>query len=80
MPWKETTLKQQQEEFIALAKQEGVNRRELCRRFGISPTTAYKGLKRPDGTEHSRRPHHSPNKTPEAIEQAILTVRAEHPT
>ncbi len=80
MPWKEMTMRQQREEFIALAKQEGVNRRELCRRFGISPTTAYKWLKRSDGTEHSRRPHHSPNKTPEAIEQAILAVRAEHPT
>jgi len=27
------------EEFVQVALQTGVNRRELCRRFGISPKT-----------------------------------------
>ncbi|RVR10517.1 helix-turn-helix domain-containing protein, partial [Sinorhizobium meliloti] len=29
-------------EFVRLALEEGVNRRELCRRFGISPDIGYK--------------------------------------
>ena len=29
-------------EFVMLAQQEGANRRRLCDRYGISPTTAYK--------------------------------------
>ena len=33
-------------EFVALALQPGSNKRELCRRFGISAPTAYKWLKR----------------------------------
>ena len=34
------------EEFVQLALQAGVNRRELCRRFGIAPKTGYKWLMR----------------------------------
>ncbi len=33
-------------EFVRLALGEGVNRRELCRRFGISPDIGYKWLAR----------------------------------
>ena len=36
----------QRREFVRLAAQEGANRRELCRRFGISPETGYKWLRR----------------------------------
>jgi transposase-like protein len=36
----------QRREFVRLAKQEGANRRELCRRFGIHPDTGYKWLAR----------------------------------
>ena len=28
--------------FVMLFEQDGVNRRELCRRFGISPTIGYR--------------------------------------
>ena len=34
----------QRREFVRLAMQEGANRRELCRRFGIHPDTGYKWL------------------------------------
>ncbi len=34
------------EEFVLLARQESANRRDLCRRFGISPQTGYKWLER----------------------------------
>lgn len=71
-------------EFVKLATREGANVRELCRRYGISPTTGYKWIDRgADETEtyqdRSRRPLHSPNRTGEAIEQLILELRDEHP-
>ena len=46
MPWREVSLMDQRKEFIRLFGQADVNRRELCRRFGISPKTAYKWLER----------------------------------
>ena len=46
MPWREVSAMDQRREFALLAMQEGVNRRELCRRFGISPQTGYKWLAR----------------------------------
>ncbi len=86
MPWKEITAMSQRKEFVALALREGAKIRELCRAFGISPTTGYKWLKRYlEGGEEalvdrSRRPRHSPNRTSEQVEQVIVGVRDEHPT
>jgi len=83
MPWREVSVVEQRREFIALAMQEGANRRELCRRFGIHPDTAYKWLARgqagEDLTDRSRRPLSSPARTSAAIESAILAVRDAHP-
>ena len=36
MPLREKSVMEQRQEFVRLAGQDGVNRRELCRRFGIS--------------------------------------------
>jgi transposase InsO family protein len=71
-------------EFVMVARQEGANVRELCRRYGISPTTAYKWMARgADQTEtyqdRSRRPLRSPNRTGEKIEELVLAIRDEHP-
>jgi transposase-like protein len=44
MPWREVSVMDQRREFVRLVMQEGVNRRELCRRFGISPDVGYKWL------------------------------------
>ena len=46
MSWNTKDTMSLREEFVCLASQEGANRRELCRRFGISPQTAYKWLAR----------------------------------
>jgi transposase-like protein len=46
MPWNEVSVMDQRREFVKLALQEGANRRELCRRFGISPDVGYKWLAR----------------------------------
>ena len=72
-------------EFVTLARTPGANIRELCRRYGISPPTAYQLLERHarEGDagllERSRRPHNSPNRTPAALEQAVVDLREEHP-
>jgi transposase-like protein len=46
MPWREVSLMDQRQELVRLLQQPGINRRELCRRFGISAKTAYKWLSR----------------------------------
>ena len=46
MPWHEVSVMDQRREFVRLATQAGANRRELCRRFGISPDVGYKWLRR----------------------------------
>jgi len=46
MPWLEVSIVEQRREFVRLASQEGANRHELCRRFGIHPSTGYKWLAR----------------------------------
>jgi transposase-like protein len=68
MPWQEVSVMDQRREFVLLAMQEGVNRRELCRRFGISPDVGYKWLARWQAGDHeladrSRRPHVTPKRS-----------------
>ena len=46
MPWHQRDLMSLRREFVELALPEGVNRRELFRRFGISPRTGYKWIDR----------------------------------
>ena len=49
MPWKKVSIMDQWREFVRLAMQEGANRREFYRRFGIHPSTAYKWQALKDG-------------------------------
>ena len=73
-------------EACRLAAVEGANRRELCRRFGISAKTLYKWLPRYEAkgaaglVEQSRRPNRSPSRTSDEMEAAVLAVRRENPT
>ncbi len=84
MPWREVSTVDQRREFVALASLEGANRRELCRRFGISAQTGYKWLSRsrtdaPDLSDRSRRPHSNPLRSSGAIEASVLAIRDAHP-
>lgn len=85
MAWQPKDLMDIKREFVALAQQEGANRRELCRRFGISPKTGYALLKRfaAEGpaafTAQSRKPHNSPTRTCPDLESAVVALRREHP-
>lgn len=85
MPWNEVSTIELRREFVSLAGNDGANIRFLCQRFGISTKTGYKWLGRyAQGgsaalTDQSRRPHHSPRRTDDALEQAVLGLRAKHP-
>src|SRR5919206_61306 len=84
MGWSEVSIMSARREFVTLARQAGANIRELCRRYGISATTAYKWIERgSDETEtyedRSRRPRHSPNATDVAMVERILEERDAHP-
>lgn len=86
MPFEVKSTMDQRREFVLLATPEGANRRALCRRFGLSPTTGKKWRDRAqaDGREalgdHSRRPHTSPAQTPPETEAQVITLRTAHPT
>jgi transposase InsO family protein len=81
MPFREVSAMDQKQEFVVFAAAEGANVRELCRRFGVSPTTGYKWLARYRQAgmaglgERSRRPRSSPFRTPAAVEAKVLEVR-----
>ena len=83
MPWRKVSIMDQRWEFVQLALQDGANRRELCRRFGIHPDTGYKWLERwtsgEELADRSRRPRSSPKRTEASIEERVLAVRDAHP-
>ena len=84
MSWEEVSTVQLRTEFVLLARQEGANVRQLCRRFNISPSTAYKWLSRfeKSGAEglnnQSRRPKTSPKRCADEVEKQILNVSQEY--
>ncbi len=84
MPWQEVSTMSLRREFVVLAQHEMVNMRLLCRRFGISPKTGYKWVRRFGEAgglglvDRSRRPRHSPHRTRPALEAAVLALRAVH--
>jgi len=85
MPWQECSVESLRQEFVGLASQEHANIRQLCRRFSISPDTAYTLLARyrQEGEGglrgRSRRPLRSPTQTGPAIEAEVCAVRIAHP-
>jgi transposase InsO family protein len=85
MPWKELTPMSQRKEFVNLALTDGANMARLCRRFEISRKIGYKWLARYGEAgeaglaDRSRRPHHSPGETREALVAGVLALRAAHP-
>jgi transposase InsO family protein len=84
MPWSEVSVMDQRREFVQLAMQEGANRRELCRRFGISPDVGYKWLRRWEAgdrelADQSRRPKRMPKRSAVVVEAQVVAVRDKHP-
>jgi transposase InsO family protein len=85
MPWNARDTMSLRLEFVHLALQPDANRRELCRRFGVSPKTAYKWLARHGEAgdaalaDRSRRPSHSPSRTVSEMEAKVVALRRAHP-
>ena len=81
MPFRELSIVDQREEFVMLALRPDANKSELCRRFGLSRSKAYKWLSRyklearAGLCDRSRRPHRSPTRTAIEIEAEVLRVR-----
>ncbi|MFO1451395.1 MAG: helix-turn-helix domain-containing protein [Opitutaceae bacterium] len=72
-------------EFVEMAEKRDEPFVALCARFGVSRKTGYKWLKRfrlagEAGLQQlSRRPKSSPRRTPDAVVDAVLSLRREHP-
>ena len=84
MAWKVKTKMSQRYEFVQMAKKEGCNFSQLCKRFNISRPTGYKWLHRYKEEDlstlkdHSKRPYRSPNKVKKETEDLILKLRQKH--
>lgn len=85
MPWKESTVVSEREEFVMLAAVEAANFSQLCRRFGISRKTGYKWPARFEAearaglADRSRRPRSSPARTAAGLEAVVVELRDRHP-
>ena len=82
MPWESRTVEEQRQEF-ARAAMNCNNFSALCREYGITRRTGQKWAERYKAdeplTDRSRRPHTSPSRTPESVEQLILNIRSDNP-
>lgn len=84
MPWKVWDTMSLRREFVMLARRPDSNIRALCRRFGISPKTGYKWIKRFAGegeqglVDRSRRPKATPSRTEPEKETAVVALRDLH--
>lgn len=87
MPWQEQSTMTLRREFIELARQPDANIRALCRRYEISPKTAYKWLNRFAAldapavalADRSRRPHIQPRRSAPELEARVIELRQAHP-
>jgi putative transposase len=86
MPWKEICAVDQRMRLVAEYELDDLSMAELCRKYNVSRKTGYKWLGRIaqeglDGLkDRSRAPHHHANEVVAEIEQAVLELRAAHPT
>ena len=73
-------------QFLSSYQKEEMSVADLCRAYGISRPTAYRWINRyneigPEGlVDRSRRPLSCSHATLESIENAILVLRAKHPS
>ena len=83
MAWKVCDRMASRREFLELASVEEANVAELCRRFGVSRTTAFKllGRYRAEGVaalaDRSRRPKAFRSPTPRTPAKSILRTGGE---
>lgn len=86
MPWKVELPMNQKTQFVSEYLRHSLSFTELCQRYHISRKTGYKWISRyndlgPLGlADCSRRPHSSPDQTPDSLRLAILQARRRHPS
>jgi putative transposase len=86
MPWEQSSPMDQKTQFVSEYLRDTISFTELCDRYGISRKTGYKWIDRyhvegPAGlADRSRRPHSSPDETPEPLRLAIIEARRRHPS
>ena len=84
MPWKEPTVSEQRLVLVHRIVELGHPLVQVARETGVSRKTAYKWVARYRQdraavlSDRSRRPLHSPARTPRAIEQRVLDWRDQH--
>ena len=85
MSWNTTSVMEQKLLFIKMWQSGNYTISSLCNRFNISRTTGHKLIRRfSEEGEHclidkSKAPLHSPQRTSEKMEQAIVNLRKKHP-
>lgn len=86
MPWIETDAMEQRVLFLKAWLSQRYAKTDLCQQFGISRPTADKWIKRHQQvgfeglSELSRRPHHSPNATPQWICDWLIAEKLKRPS
>lgn len=82
MPWGTTTVSELRTALVHAVRTAGRCVTQAAKDFGISRKTAHKWLARFDGQQamsnQSRRPLHSPNRTSDTLEAAVLAVRDQY--
>lgn len=83
MPWKERTVMSERQRFLAEVTRGEESFSAVCRKYEISRKTGYKWLHRAENGEGlenlSKKPFHSPRRTPPEIEKLVLDERDQHP-
>lgn len=86
MVWQAHSVEERRQDFVRLAQQHTIPFRQLCARFGISPPTGYKWVKRAElggaawAQDQSRRPTNSPRQTTPQIEARVVELRQQYPS
>jgi transposase InsO family protein len=85
MPWEVKDVMQSRIEFVLEAVKGEESLSGLCARFGVARSTGYRWLRRYEQTgsitalvERSRRPHCSPKKTADEVEEAVVALRQQY--
>jgi transposase InsO family protein len=85
MGWKTMDVRQQRVEFVVAAARKEKSFSGLCEEFEISRPTGYLWCKRYGSAglvgiaEQSRKPHKSPSKTAESVEQQVVALWRRYP-
>lgn len=85
MPWQRTDVSEQRIRFVIRSVSEKESMAGLCREFGISRPTGYRWRERyrqvrsvAELGERSRRPQHSPQRTPAWKEDQVVALREQY--